>query len=145
MDRRVFIKETCSWCALLSSGLIIGSLSSCSSLPTFETDIAQERVRVPLSAFGTGDVLVVRVRSLMYDLALHKHQDNSYTAVLLCCTHADTQLSASGEEFKCSAHGSRFDLDGRVLKGPAQKDLEQFPAETTKDDIIVHIPERLFR
>jgi hypothetical protein len=32
-----------------------------------------------------------------------------------------------------------------VQKGPAQKDLEQFPTESTKNDIIVHIPERLRR
>jgi hypothetical protein len=32
-----------------------------------------------------------------------------------------------------------------VLKGPAQKDLEQFPTETTQGNIIVHIPERFLR
>lgn len=145
MDRRGFIKETCSLCVAFGSGLLIGSLSSCSILPTFETDISQERVRVPVSAFGTGEVLVVRVRSLMYDLALHKHLDNTITAVLLRCTHAETQLTAGGEVYTCSAHGSRFDLDGKVRKGPAQKDLVQFTTESTQGDIIVHIPERLLR
>jgi Rieske Fe-S protein len=123
----------------------MGSLSSCSSLPTFETDIAQERVRVPISAFGTSEVLVVRVRLLMYDLALRKHQDNTYTAVLLRCTHADTQLTPAGEGYVCNAHGSRFDLDGKVLKGPAQKDLEQFPIETIRGNIIVHFRLSLLR
>jgi len=128
---------------MFGGGLLIGSLASCSSLPTFEADIVEERIRIPRSAFGAGEVLVVRVRSLMDDLALHRHKDNTFTAVLLRCTHADTQLTAGGEEFRCSAHGSRFDLDGNVLKGPALKALVQFPAESIQGDIIVHVPEGL--
>jgi nitrite reductase/ring-hydroxylating ferredoxin subunit len=145
MDRRGFIKDACSLCVALGSGLIIGSLSSCSSLPVFDTDVVEKRIRVPIAAFGTREVLVVRVRSLMYDLAIHRKEDNTYAAVLLRCSHADTQLTATGEEYTCSEHGSRFDLDGRVRKGPALKDLIQFPAERVDGNVIVPLPESVLR
>jgi len=145
MDRRVFLKETCSLCVALGGGLLAGSVTSCSSLPSFDTDIVDKQVRVPLAAFGTREILVVRVRSLLYDIALRKKEDNACEAVLLRCTHADTQLTAAGDEYVCSAHGSRFDLDGKVRKGPALKELVRFPAETVDGIVIVHLPEALQR
>jgi nitrite reductase/ring-hydroxylating ferredoxin subunit len=142
MDRRRFIKESCSVCVALGSGYLIGALSSCSSFPTLDTDIVEGTIRVPLTAFAQGELLILRVRSLIYDIALRKYPGNSYTAILLRCTHAETQLSASGDAYACSAHGSRFDSEGHVMKGPARKDLERFGTEVMEGNILIHVAGR---
>lgn len=52
---------------------------------------------------------------------------DTYTAYTATCTHEGCSLplpSASGI-ITCPCHGSRFDLSGKVLKGPARRNLAQ--------------------
>lgn len=54
------------------------------------------------------------------------HQDNKgYTAMDAICTHlgCTVRLQPSGNEYRCPCHGSRFDLTGKVLQGPAARTL----------------------
>ena len=43
------------------------------------------------------------------------------------CTHVGCLLRWNGAEriWNCPCHGSRFDVDGSVLEGPATSPLEQ--------------------
>jgi glycine/D-amino acid oxidase-like deaminating enzyme/nitrite reductase/ring-hydroxylating ferredoxin subunit len=47
------------------------------------------------------------------------------------CTHMGCQLSWNSAErsWDCGCHGSRFDIHGKVLQGPAVKDLEPKPID----------------
>jgi cytochrome b6-f complex iron-sulfur subunit len=54
-------------------------------------------------------------------------------AVSSICTHRRCKLRAeSNQTFLCPCHGSRFDPEGHVTKGPATHDLPHF--QTTIDD-----------
>jgi Rieske Fe-S protein len=47
------------------------------------------------------------------------------------CTHRNCQLNvAPDHSFTCPCHGSTFAPDGAVTRGPAQRNLEQFPVWT---------------
>jgi len=142
MERRDFIKHTCAVCLAVSSGLLAFTLDSCASFPVFEAEMTGRKLKVPLSAFANGDLLVVSAASLLYDIGLLRHKDGSCTALLLRCTHADTQLIPEGNAFVCPAHGSRFDLQGHVLRGPAARALTVFPVEQARDAFIVTIDEK---
>lgn len=48
-----------------------------------------------------------------------------YLAYSLVCTHLGCTVEEDGENFICPCHGSQFDQDGSLLKGPATKDLEE--------------------
>lgn len=59
-----------------------------------------------------GKVLVVR-------------KDGELHGVQATCTHLGCTVAWNGErgEIECPCHGARYDLDGRVLKGPARDPL----------------------
>jgi glycine/D-amino acid oxidase-like deaminating enzyme/nitrite reductase/ring-hydroxylating ferredoxin subunit len=65
------------------------------------------------------------VRQGVKKVAAYRHGDGTLDVVSAVCTHLGCQVSWNGAErsWDCPCHGSRFDVDGRVLQGPAVKDL----------------------
>ena len=63
-------------------------------------------------------------------------------AVSAICTHRKCKLAAKPDHsFICPCHGSMFDPGGRVLKGPAKRDLPVFPVSTNESgQLLVRIP-----
>jgi glycine/D-amino acid oxidase-like deaminating enzyme/nitrite reductase/ring-hydroxylating ferredoxin subunit len=60
-------------------------------------------------------------------VAGHRRDDGTLVAVSTRCTHLGCQLNwnAAERSWDCPCHGSRFNPEGRVLQGPAVRDLEQ--------------------
>ncbi|MBW4615238.1 MAG: FAD-dependent oxidoreductase [Desmonostoc vinosum HA7617-LM4] len=56
-------------------------------------------------------------------------------AISLTCTHqgCSVQIAADGK-FHCPCHGAVFTADGKVVKGPAQRDLAKFQIVERQDD-----------
>jgi len=54
-----------------------------------------------------------------------RDEDGTLHAVSATCTHLGCQVAFNTAErsWDCPCHGSRFDIDGHVLQGPATKDL----------------------
>lgn len=65
-------------------------------------------------------------------IALYKDAAGELHAVSPSCTHlqCDVKWNAAEQSWDCPCHGSRFDADGYVLTGPADKDLERIAIET---------------
>ena len=125
-------------CLAVSSGMLIGSLASCATaLPVYKTAIASNKISVPVALFATSSFQLIQPQSLYYNIGLKKENDGSYTALLLRCTHADNQLIPAGNGFKCTLHGSAFDDEGRVTKGPAERPLKKYPTQIMNDQIII--------
>lgn len=61
-------------------------------------------------------------------IIIAKSGSSSYLAVSAACTHEGTLLEYKGatETFSCIAHGSIFNSDGTVNKGPAQSNLKSY-------------------
>jgi len=57
--------------------------------------------------------------------ACYRDETGSLHAVSTTCTHLGCQVTFNTAErtWDCPCHGSRFDVDGHVLEGPAVKDL----------------------
>lgn len=62
-------------------------------------------------------------------LAVHKDTGGKIHANSAVCTHMGCTVDWNGSEstWDCPCHGSRFDADGKVINGPATKDLPSKP------------------
>jgi Rieske Fe-S protein len=60
-------------------------------------------------------------------VAAFREDDGTLHTVSAVCTHLGCQVKWNEAErsWDCPCHGSRFDFTGRVIQGPAVKDLEQ--------------------
>ncbi|HWB27942.1 MAG TPA: Rieske (2Fe-2S) protein [Chitinophagaceae bacterium] len=142
MQRREFLKASCNICILGAAGFMLPQLTGCSpasSLAVYNTAVVDKQLRVPLSLFAKSPVQVVRPAGWYYDIAVEKNENNTYKALLMRCTHQDNQLTKTGNGFSCSLHGSQFDKNGNVRKGPAEDPLTQYHAYEKNDLLIIDI------
>jgi cytochrome b6-f complex iron-sulfur subunit len=65
-------------------------------------------------------------------VALMREGDAVY-ALSLVCTHLGCTVQVTPTELVCPCHGSTFDRQGRVLKGPADRQLERYLVEQRGD------------
>jgi glycine/D-amino acid oxidase-like deaminating enzyme/nitrite reductase/ring-hydroxylating ferredoxin subunit len=63
-------------------------------------------------------------------VAAYRDEGGTLHAVSAICTHIGCQVlwNSAERSWDCPCHGSRFDVTGRVIQGPAVKDLEPRPA-----------------
>jgi Rieske Fe-S protein len=61
------------------------------------------------------------------------NRDGEIMAQSLVCTHLGCTVAESAGGFDCPCHGSRFDENGNVLAGPAQKPLQKLRVEVLED------------
>lgn len=67
-----------------------------------------------------------------------QHTDEGIIAISLVCTHlgCTAEESEDGEGFTCPCHGSRYNKNGKVLKGPAAKNLPLYRIEEQGDGTL---------
>ncbi|HEV8082264.1 MAG TPA: Rieske (2Fe-2S) protein [Chitinophagaceae bacterium] len=141
MERRNFIKSTCNICLLGTAGFLAAQLPACSpaSFPVFKTDVNDKKITIPLRLFDQSPLQIVRPKNMFYDIAVRKKEDNSYSALLLLCTHQQTQLTVTGNGYSCPLHESNFDKNGNVIKGPAETALHHFITSVSNNNLIIQI------
>jgi Rieske Fe-S protein len=93
--------------------------------------------------FDLGDIanFPVGSRTVRSDIpAVIYNKGGEIIAYSLVCTHLGCTIAENGAEFDCPCHGSRFDENGDVLKGPAQKPLKNLRVEILEDKTLrLHI------
>jgi Rieske Fe-S protein len=73
-------------------------------------------------------------RAILPDIpAVLIHTSAGFTALSLVCTHLGCTVESKPDGFACPCHGSRFDPQGRVLRGPANRPLLSLRNEITSD------------
>jgi len=141
MQRRDFIKSSCNICLLLTAGALLPTLSGCgpAAYKVINTEIHNDQVEIPLAGFAQSPLQLVRPKGWFYSIAIRRKEDNTYSALLLKCTHQDNQLTAATNGYTCSLHGSAFNNDGRVTKGPAERPLKEYAVTTDANNLIIHL------
>lgn len=121
MDRKGFLKKSCVLC--IGGSLFSIILESCQSLPIYKTTIENNKLIVSLDQFKENNYLIVRASNVSFDIAIIRTGEVKYNSFLMVCTHADNPVRYNGKEFYCNLHGSIFNRNGDVEKGPAEKSL----------------------
>lgn len=71
-------------------------------------------------------------------------EKEGYSALSRKCTHLGCNLIYSGNELDCPCHGSKFTLDGKVVKGPAQDDLHWYKVYINiRGEVIVDLDKKV--
>jgi Rieske Fe-S protein len=58
-------------------------------------------------------------------------------ALSLVCPHLGCTVNVTAEQLVCPCHGSAFDREGNVLKGPSPKPLQRLEVRERGDKLVV--------
>ncbi|WP_041971114.1 ubiquinol-cytochrome c reductase iron-sulfur subunit [Geobacter sp. OR-1] len=89
-------------------------------------------VNAPIASVPAEGALVFRSERV----AIARARDGFY-ALRLVCTHLGCAVSVTPDGIFCPCHGSRFDVQGNVMRGPATRPLARLQAVVNGDRIVV--------
>ena len=146
MDRCNFLFAGCKACAALAAVPALASLESCSSGKTAAAGssasaaLAVENgvLSIPMSSLSNG-VGMISAKGLGDKLYISKGADGTYKALVLNCPHKGGPVKPDGDKLVCGWHGSAFDMNGQVTKGPSQQGLKTYPVEVAGDVLKVKV------
>lgn len=137
MDRQKFLK-------LFSAGTLFSSLlialTGCAPYRYVNARHSEKHLEVSKNSLGEEPFVLVRYPEQNSPIYLGKRPGGSYRAIFLECTHKQCTVNPTGELFTCPCHASKYDLEGRLLKGPARQDLYSFKVTADADTIYIHLP-----
>lgn len=129
LDRR-------SWIRRYLVGTTMGQIFTATWLPCSGAAAPTRQARITLkpieypSLQGVGGSVQLEFSSAIPPLTINRESNAVFHAFDSICTHAGCTvgkyLSTTGS-MRCPCHGSRYDIRGRVLQGPAQDDLKAHP------------------
>jgi cytochrome b6-f complex iron-sulfur subunit len=131
LSRRDFFKLITTALLAVSGALGIGALIR---FLNFQTEPPVK------TAFDIGpvDQYPLGIRSLIAEVpAVLIHSSSGFMALSLVCTHLGCTVEQKDGGFACPCHGSQYDANGKVLKGPAQKPLRALRVEIMTDKHVV--------
>jgi len=68
------------------------------------------------------------------------HQNDTITVLSSHCTHLGCKINKiENGRLICPCHGSEYDLEGKVIKGPAYKNLEVLPSKISSDGTNIEV------
>lgn len=133
MDRRDFVTLTAGMLAAVA-------IPGCASVAMTRVSAVDGRVRLPLrdhpglaAPGGYLKILPAGSQTPIYVLVL----EDEFVAVSPICTHLGCTVDVAGAQLICPCHGSTYDRSGKVLRGPAEEALRQFPSSVTADGELI--------
>ena len=104
---------------------------------------ADDWVPVPLADYpplaDEGGSAVIQLPDKLLDVVAVHVSQGCFRAVWRICTHGacEVEFQPDLNGVECPCHGSRFSLEGTVLRGPATRALAAFPAVRDGDQLWI--------
>ena len=144
MNRRHFIKQTCTACLSVT---VFSSLGGCIATQYVSGKLLKDGITLSANDFaikqkgGTAysSFIIVRNEALKYPICVYRFSETEYSALWMKCTHQGAELQASGDVLQCPAHGSEFTSKGLVKNGPAGENLRSFPVTINNNELFIDL------
>jgi Rieske Fe-S protein len=135
IGRRAFVERS------VGAVLAISGLSGCASLVTRTITPVDGRLRLALVQYpelaaegGSLKVVPEGTAETIYVLALGQRR---FAALSPICTHLGCTVDIEPARLVCPCHGSTYDREGKVLRGPAEEALTSYRVSLTAEDVLV--------
>jgi glycine/D-amino acid oxidase-like deaminating enzyme/nitrite reductase/ring-hydroxylating ferredoxin subunit len=143
MISSLILKGHCQWLEAFDARRRMTLAKPASLAQGARTAASVVRAHLPLTGHAQideilpGEGQVVSVGA--HRVAAAREADGRLRAVSAVCTHMGCEVAFNGAErsWDCPCHGSRFDLDGRVIEGPATRSLEVIEVVHASPDVQV--------
>lgn len=138
-NRREFLKSCAGGYAALRASILLNGCAA--GVPVLRGHFDGIEVVIPQAALTTATegVFLVRAANLPVRLVLRRTAKGRLLALSTVCTHSGCEVRPLPSSFQCPCHGSEYDLEGRVIPGPARKPLQQFDVRETEKSIIIKV------
>lgn len=146
MERKEFIKKCGQLCL---GGIMVGSLlESCAgNYYAISSSGNNNTIGIKKSEFtevknGNSKprkYVLVRTEKLNFPITVYKLNENTYSALLMECSHNSCELNPHGDYLVCPCHGSEFNNLGKVQNPPAETDLKTFKVIHDNENIYIHL------
>ena len=129
MDRKEFFVNLGKGAALVALTVCFGNCGvNSNNNPTYPS--APQNVDFTLDLTDQANASLNSVGGYIYQngIIIARVDANTYDAVSKACTHQGYTIAyqSGNKEFHCSAHGSNFDVNGKVVNGPASIALVKY-------------------
>jgi Rieske Fe-S protein len=135
MDRREFVTV----CACAGAGML---LMGCVSLVTHPVPVTNNLVRLSLASHpelskpdGAIKILPTGYEEPIYVLVAPE----GFSAISPICTHRGCTVDVQGPRLVCPCHGSTYDREGKVLRGPAERALRRFTVNREREELVIDL------
>lgn len=145
MNRRSFLKQSCTLCA--GGSFLPAVLSGCQATHYVSGVVEPDGLSVLKSEFIylkkeqslTRAYIIVQNEKLEFPIYVYRFSENEYSALWMKCTHQGAELQASGDQLQCPSHGSEFNNKGILSNGPAERNLRSFPVLVKDNKIVIDL------
>ena len=146
MTRKEFLKTAASALAVTSVFPVSILLEGCAAhAQTLRVMAKQNRIRLSLAELPqlgqAGGYVKVYPFGFAHPIVVFEHPSGETFAISTTCTHAGCEVRKTKSKFECPCHGSRYDLTGQVIRGPAPANLTRFPVKKEGDFLEIVLRE----
>lgn len=144
MTRKAFIRVATGGLAAAASSSLAGIVGGCApSSRVVHAQTADTKAIVPLASLPDleqpHEYARVFIGGLSNPVLLFRQDDGEFWALESTCSHRGCEVKKLRTMFECPCHGSEYDLQGNVLRGPAPEPLTRYRVDRLADRIEVHL------
>jgi Rieske Fe-S protein len=140
-ERRDFLRRISS---LAVGGVVLNAFAGCSTgLQSYFVEAKGETISLSLDSYpelgAIGGAVEIEFSGDPGDLVIVRSGEHAIVALSSTCTHLGCTVRKEPSFFRCPCHGSTYDLEGNVVRGPAEHPLERYLAQLNGTQITISL------
>ena len=141
ITRRKFLEQ--SGTGIVSSILAVYSVTGCALTKRYRVTLKNGRFVAAIQQYPellhAGGSIILEPDGSLDPIVIVNIDGVTFSAVSAVCTHMGCIIGVAENFFLCPCHGSTYDLNGGVVRGPAARSLKKFKTEVKNGNITIII------